>query len=325
MKGLFVTGGAGFIGSHFINNFSKKNPSIKIINFDALYYCANKDNVTAKDNYQLIEGNLRSFELLKHVFTTNTISHVIHFAAQSHVQTSFVDAIQYSEDNIMGTHNLLEANRLYNKHLVKFIHVSTDEVYGESKKSCDETKKNEQSVLCPTNPYAATKASAELLAQSYMHSFNMPIVITRGNNVYGPNQYPEKIIPKFIQQLMNDKKVTIQGDGSCLRSFLYVSDVVHAFDIILEMGEIGGIYNIGCDENMEYSVMDIAKILIKQIKHTESYDEWIEYIEDRPFNDKRYYISNTKLKDLGWKIMVPFNEGIKKLITHTNCRIENRL
>ena len=144
----------------------------------------------------------------------------------------------------------------------------------------DEMQKTEYSTLYPTNPYAGTKAGAELIAQTYLHSFKMPIIITRGNNVYGPNQYPEKLIPKFIKLLNENKKVTIQGNGSTLRAFMYVSDTVKAFDIILNKGKIGEIYNIGCDEGMEYSVKDIAQILIKMIKNTEQYDDWIEYIED---------------------------------------------
>ena len=315
---LFVTGGAGFIGSNFINRFCAKYPVIKVINFDALYYCGNKENVEEKirksASYTFIEGNLQSLDLLKHIFQTNVISHVIHFAAQSHVQNSFDDSLQYTRDNIMGTHNLLEVNRLYNPHLVKFIHVSTDEVYGESMIHVDEKHKTEQSVLCPTNPYAATKAGAELIAQSYNHSFKMPIIITRGNNVYGPNQYPEKLIPRFIQQLQQNEKVTIQGDGSCVRAFLHAYDTASAFETILLKGKIGEIYNIGCDENMEYSVMDVAKMLIKMIKHTDDYDQYITYVEDRPFNDQRYYISNEKVKQLGWSINIGFEEGLRNLL-----------
>ena len=315
---LFITGGAGFIGSNFINLFSKKYPNVKIINFDTLYYCANIYNITTdvrnSENYTFIEGNLQTFDLLKYIFQNNKISHVIHFAAQSHVQNSFNDSIQYTNDNIVGTHNLLEVNRLYNPNLIKFIHVSTDEVYGESMLDVDENHKTEHSILCPTNPYAATKAAAELLAQSYNHSFKMPIIITRGNNVYGPNQYPEKLIPRFIKLLKEDKKVTIQGDGNCVRAFLHAYDTSTAFETILIKGEIGEIYNIGCDENMEYSVLDVAKILIKHIKNTDDYDKWIEYVEDRPFNDKRYYISNKKLKDLGWNIKINFVDGIKELV-----------
>jgi dTDP-glucose 4,6-dehydratase len=318
IKTLFVTGGAGFIGSNFLNYFCNKYPNINVINFDALYYCANINNVDEKirnsKNYTFIEGNLQSFDLLKHIFQTNEITHIIHYAAQSHVQNSFNDSLQYTNDNIVGTHNLLEVNRRYNKHLVRFIHVSTDEVYGESMLSVDEKHKTEHSILCPTNPYAASKAGAELLAQSYSHSFRMPIIITRGNNVYGPNQYPEKVIPHFIQQLQNNEKVTIQGDGSCVRAFLYAYDTATAFETVLLKGKIGEIYNIGCDEGMEYSIMETAKILIKMIHNTEDYNSWITYIQDRPFNDARYYISNKKLKDLGWKITTSFKDGLNQLV-----------
>ena len=312
---LFITGGGGFIGSHFINNIYFKYKNIKIINFDALYYCANeKENIKYEirqdaNRYTFIHGNLQSLDLLTYIFKTNAITHVVHFAAQSHVQTSFTDALTYTKDNIIGTHNLLETTRLHCPTLEKFIHVSTDEVYGENE---DADIKTEKSILCPTNPYAATKASAELLAQAYYHSFKMPIIITRGNNVYGPNQYPEKVIPKFIKQLTNGLKVTIQN-GDCKRAFLHVYDTATAFNTILENGKIGEIYNIGCDENMEYSILEVAALLIKKIKNSENYSEYIEYIEDRPFNDQRYYISNGKLKALGWKITVDFEKGINDL------------
>ena len=317
MKKILITGGAGFIGSHFINNVYFKYKNIKIINFDALYYCANEEANIKKEirdnkrRYTFIKGNLQSIELLNYIFQTNDITHVVHFAAQSHVQTSFTDALTYTNDNIVGTHNLLEAARRHCKTLEKFIHVSTDEVYGENENA---DIKTEKSILCPTNPYAATKASAEMLAQSYHHSFKMPIIITRGNNVYGPNQSPEKVIPKFINQLVNGKKVTIQNEN-CLRAFLHVYDTATAFITILECGEIGEIYNIGCDEKMEYSILEVAKLLIKKIKNDENYSEYIEYIEDRPFNDERYYISNSKLKALGWKVTIDFEKGIDELVT----------
>jgi dTDP-glucose 4,6-dehydratase/UDP-glucose 4,6-dehydratase len=177
-----------------------------------------------------------------------------------------------------------------------------------------EQHKTEHSVLCPTNPYAATKSGAELIAQSYNHSYKMPIIITRGNNVYGPNQYHEKLIPRFIKLLQNDQKVTIQGTGTSVRAFLHAYDTAKAFECILEKGKIGEIYNIGCDEHMEYSVIDIAKILIKIIKQTDNYEKWIEFVEDRPFNDQRYYISNTKLKKLGWNIEYDLMSGLKTII-----------
>jgi dTDP-glucose 4,6-dehydratase len=314
---LLVTGGCGFIGSNFINYYFPKQKFNKLINLDAMYYCADKNNVHEKirksANYILVEGNLCDETLISQLLFQHQITHVIHFAAQSHVQNSFEDSLSFTKDNVLGTHILLECVRKYNR-VKKFIHVSTDEVYGESMNSVDETHKTEHSILCPTNPYAATKAGAELIAQSYSHSYKMPIIITRGNNVYGPNQYPEKLIPRFIKLLKENKKVTVQGLGNSVRGFLHAFDTAKAFECILEKGKIGEIYNIGCDEGMEYSVMDTAKILIKMIKNTEDYDSWIEYIEDRPFNDQRYYISNQKLKDLEWNIEIEFMEGLKQLI-----------
>ena len=282
-----------------------------------MYYCASQDNI--KENirkskrYHLVKGNLCSFDLISNVLEIYNIDTVIHFAAQSHVQNSFDNALQYTNDNVVGTHTLLEACRKYGK-IQKFIHISTDEVYGESMLSENEEKKNEDSVLCPTNPYAATKAAAELIAKSYYHSFKMPIIITRGNNVYGPNQYPEKLIPKFIQQLLKGEQVTIQGDGSNVRAFLHVNDVCSALKLILEKGKIGEIYNIGSDDHHEYTVTQIAHILIEKITKTTDYDKWISHIEDRPFNDKRYYISNQKVKDLGWTILTDFDNGIDEVI-----------
>ena len=314
---LLVTGGCGFIGSNFINYYFPKQKINKLVNLDAMYYCADKNNVDEKirksANYILVEGNLCDETLIKQILFQHQITHIIHFAAQSHVQNSFEDSLSFTKDNVLGTHILLECVRKYKK-VKKIIHVSTDEVYGESMNSVDETHKTEHSILCPTNPYAATKAGAELIAQSYSHSYKMPIIITRGNNVYGPNQYPEKLIPRFIKLLKENKKVTIQGSGKSVRGFLHALDTAKAFECILEKGKIGEIYNIGCDEGMEYSVIDIAKILIKMIKNTDDYDSWIEYVEDRPFNDQRYYISNQKLKDLEWSIEIEFMEGLKKLI-----------
>ncbi len=319
IKNLLVTGGCGFIGSNFINIFAEKYPDVKIINFDALYYCADKNNIhkhiQTSDRYEFVQGNLCSFDLVKHILDSHRIDTIIHFAAQSHVQNSFEDALQYTNDNVLGTHTLLEAVRRYGK-IKKFVHISTDEVYGESMLEENEEKKNEESILCPTNPYAATKAAAELIAKSYYHSFKLPIIITRGNNVYGPNQYPEKLIPRFIEQLKNNKPVTIQGDGSNVRAFLHVSDVCSALNLILEKGAVGEIYNIGSDEHDEYTVKEVAYKLIKSIKRCEEtkMNEWITYIEDRPFNDKRYYISNDKVKKLGWDIKKSFDEGIMELL-----------
>jgi len=314
---LLVTGGCGFIGSNFVNYYFNQNKDVTIVNLDAMYYCASETNVAEdvrkSDRYHLVKGNLCSYDLIANILNIYQIDTIIHFAAQSHVQNSFEDALQYTHDNVQGTHTLLEASRKYGK-INRFIHISTDEVYGESMLNENEEKKNENSILCPTNPYAATKAAAELIAKSYYHSFKMPIIITRGNNVYGPNQYPEKLIPRFIQQLKQDEKVTIQGDGSNVRAFLHINDVCSALQLVLEKGEIGEIYNVGSDDHHEYTVLQIAHILIEKIKGTNTHNDWITYIEDRPFNDKRYYISNEKVKQLGWTIDVDFNKGIDELI-----------
>lgn len=314
---LLVTGGCGFIGSNFINYYFDKSKFNSLVNLDAMYYCADINNVNESirknSKYIFIQGNLCDEKLISNILKKYNITHIIHYAAQSHVQNSFEDSIKFTHDNILGTHTLLECCRKYGN-IQKFIHVSTDEVYGESMNTVDEKHKTEHSILCPTNPYAGTKAGAELIAQSYSHSYKMPIIITRGNNVYGRNQYPEKLIPKFVKLLKEGKKVTIQGQGTTVRSFLHAYDTAKAFDIILEKGSIGEIYNIGCDEGMEYSVMDISKILIRLIKKTEQYEDWIEYIEDRPYNDMRYYISNQKLKDLGWNIEIDLMTGLKDLI-----------
>ena len=310
LNNILVTGGCGFIGSNFINYIYNKFNNINLVNIDAMYYSASENyiNEVIRDNknYKLIKENLNNLNLLE-ILENNNIQYIIHFAAQSHVCTSFTNPLQYTNDNILGTHNLIEACKNYNK-LKKFIHISTDEVYGESISS----KKTEQSILCPTNPYAATKAGAELIVQSYIHSYNFPALITRGNNVYGPNQFPEKLIPKFIKLLKENKNVTIQGDGSCIRSFIHVNDTCSAILTILQKGKIGEIYNIGSPD--EYSVLDIAQILIKKIKNIDDYEKYIEYIEDRPFNDKRYYIDDNKLKNLGWKQNVNFNDGLNLLL-----------
>jgi dTDP-glucose 4,6-dehydratase len=306
---ILITGGCGFIGSTFINYAFEKYPEYRFINIDAMYYCASLDYIkVAGDNYKFIEGNINDLNLLKYVLKEEKITHIIHFAAQSHVDTSFENSLQYTYDNVKGTHSLLEAVRQVNKDIM-FLHFSTDEVYGESQ--LDEHAKHEQSILSPTNPYAASKAAAEMYVNAYRHSYGIKTIITRGNNVYGENQYPEKLIPKFIQLLKSGKKCTIHGDGSSLRSFIHVYDVCTAVDMILHRGEFGEIYNIGSET--ELSVLEIAELLVKEICGDEV-EKHIEFVADRPFNDKRYFITAEKLKQLGWKQEKIIYEEIKRLI-----------
>jgi UDP-glucose 4,6-dehydratase len=316
---LLVTGACGFIGSNFVNYMHDKYENLNIINLDALYYCASvlnvKEHIRNSPRYKFIKGNVNSGDLVSFILKEYNVMYIIHFAAMSHVDLSFNESLKYTTDNVLGTHTLLECCRLYNK-IKRFIHVSTDECFGSSEHGKNEKPKTEESILLPSNPYSSSKAAAEMFCHAYKCSYNMPIIITRGNNVFGPNQYPEKLIPKFIKLLKEDSQVTIQGDGSCVRSFLHVSDVVNAFDIILRKGVIGEIYNVGSDPEEEYSVLEIAKILIKMIKggDEENFNKYIKYIEDRPFNDKRYFISSEKLKKLGWVIKKNFLEGLSELI-----------
>jgi dTDP-glucose 4,6-dehydratase len=327
MKNLLITGGCGFIGSNFVNHFFEFS-NCNIVNLDAMYYCANETNVNEhirnSSRYKFIKGKLCSLDLVRHVLDCYSIDTIIHFVAQSHDKNSLEDTLQYTSDNVVGTHTLLECARRYGK-IERFIHISTDELYGKSvieENQCK--KKSDESILSLTNPYAASKDAAELIAKSYYHSFKMPIVITRVNNVYGPNQHPEKLIPFFIKQLLDNKPVTIQGNGSNIQSFLHVNDVCSALTLILEKGVIGEIYNIGSDRNDEYTVLQIAHMLIVKTKGTSHPEKWITYNNDRPLNDNRYYISNEKVKALGWNILMNFNKGIDILLQQmfTDCLLK---
>ena len=306
-KNVLITGGCGFIGSAFINRFETYD---NLVNIDALYYCSNPKAIPSeKRNYTFIQDDLSDCGKITKILEEHSITHVIHFAAQSHVQNSFHEPLIYTRDNIVASHNLLEASRIYGK-LERFFHISTDEVYGDT--DCN-TIKNEQTILCPTNPYSATKAAVELIIQSYIHSFSMPIIISRMNNVYGPNQHKEKVIPRFIDQLKNNEKITIHGDGSSTRDFMYIDDTISGLNIIFDKGKIGEVYNVGCDDGNDITILELAKLLIKKIKNSENYDEFITYVEDRPYNDKRYYITNEKLKQLGWSHTVKIEDGINNI------------
>lgn len=305
-KNILVTGGCGFIGSNFINIYKNLYSNINIINIDKIDYCSNKNDI---NHDKLIIGNINNKELILYILNEYNIDTVINFAAQTHVDNSFGNSLQFTNDNINGTHNLLECCKEYNK-IKKFIHISTDEIYGEV--DLNDSPCTEKSLLNPTNPYAATKAATEFIVKSYYYSFKLPIIITRSNNVYGPRQYPEKVIPKFITLLKNNNKCTIQGTGETRRNFIHVNDVANALDYIIKYGLINSIYNIGT--NNEYSVLEIAEKIIKILKPNENYENYIEYIPDRNFNDYRYYIDSTELIKLGWSEQINFNDGLNETI-----------
>jgi len=306
---VLITGGCGFIGYNFVNYITSKNlESLEVTVLDSLVsYTSKQNSKLLPDNVDFVHSDINEIDKYSHLLPNTDV--VFNFAAETHVDNSIFDPNVFIRSNVLGLSTLLQ--NCHKNGIKDFIHISTDEVYGSS-----ETKFfSESDSLNPSSPYSASKAAAEMLVNSYNHSFNLPIIITRGNNVYGSNQYPEKVIPKFIKQLKNNEKITIQGDGSCIRAFLHSDDTANAFIIILEKGKVGEIYNIGCDENMEYSILDIAKILIKKIKGIDNnFEDYIEYIDDRPFNDKRYYISNNKVKELGWNIKKNLNEELNKLI-----------
>jgi dTDP-glucose 4,6-dehydratase len=296
MPKALVTGGCGFIGSNFLNIIKEKYPDIEFFNLDKVDYCSNVHNVKP-GVATFIQHNLCNVGKLETLVKEHKFDYVFHFAAQSHVDNSFTSPLGFTLDNTYGTHTLIEVCRRHTPN-VEFIHFSTDEVYGESK--TDEPFTESGGVLRPTNPYSASKAAAEMIIMSYIESFNMNIKILRCNNVYGPNQYPEKLIPKFKRLLNNNEKCTIHGANSAnvRRAFMHVADVVDAVETVWKHGKTGEVYNIASDD--EISVMDVTKLIIKTIKDTDDYDEWIEYVEDRPFNDQRYHICADKLKALGW-------------------------
>ena len=323
---ILVTGGCGFIGSNYINALLRTKlfngkAFDYVINIDKLDYCSAEGNVIESSDakYIFVKGNVCDKELLRTLFDTYAIEYIVHFAAQTHVDNSFDNSIDYTTDNILGTHQLLECCRLYGKGNIKrFIHMSTDEVYGElSTIHCKDS--DETALLNPTNPYAATKAGAEFIVRSYYYSYNIPIVIIRCNNVYGERQYPEKIIPKFITLLKENKKLTIHGTGLTRRNFIYIDDVVRAIDIIAAEGIDNNVYNIGSSD--EYNVIEIATILLHLMKGRDNGDsgdekieDWVEYTKDRNFNDFRYAIDTTKLNAIGWKKSVSFHEGLNKTV-----------
>jgi dTDP-glucose 4,6-dehydratase len=302
---ILITGVAGFIASNVACCLVKKYPKYFFLGIDKISYCSSEKNfeeIKYRKNFEFVKADFTNLEFMDYLFEKYKIDTVLHFGAYTHVDMSFGDSIIYTQNNVVGTHVLLETSKKYN--IKRFILVSTDEVYG-----CQENESNENSILDPTNPYSSTKAASEHIARSYFHSFKLPVIITRGNNVYGKFQYPEKLIPKFILKMIKGESLTIQGSGKQKRSFLHVDDVSSAFDIILHSGTIGEIYNIGC--KYEYSVLEVANKLLEYFKEDKNK---ITYIEDRAFNDQRYYISTEKLEKLGWKQEILFDEGLKSTI-----------
>lgn len=300
---VLVTGGLGFIGSNFINHLLSTTDHT-VINVDKCDYMARERNVPEGPRYTYIRGDITEQYHMRHIFREHQPDVVIHFAAQSCVTKSFDLAFEYTKDNVLGTHVLLETAKEYGK-LSRFIHISTDEVYGEvgpTETSC------EHSPLNPSNPYSASKAAAEIYVRAYTNAFHLPCIITRGNNVFGPQQYPEKVVPLFITQILNEIPVTIHGDGSTRRNFVHVDDVSRAVALILNKGEVGKTYNIGSSH--EYSVLEVYEKLRTIMGRGTA-----EFVKDpRAFNDSRYCIDSSELRNLGWSEDPSFDSKLKETV-----------
>ena len=288
---VLVTGGAGFIGSKIAYYLGELG--IKVVVLDILDACSSIRNLEGCKIRRFVQGDIRDADAVLDLLETEKIDTVLHFAAHTHVDASFGNSIEFTLHNTFGTHALLEACRVFGK-IKRFVNVSTDEVYGESLK-----QKTESSLVQPTNPYAAAKAGAELMARAYHMSFGLPVITTRGNNVYGPRQYPEKLVGKCFVRAARGLPLEIHGDGSARRSFVYIDDAARAFVTILQKGVVGEIYNIASP--IEKTVLEVAQSISYNIRH----------VRDRAFNDLRYFICDRKLHDLGWVPQVTWEDGLR--------------
>lgn len=301
MKKLLITGGAGFIGSNFIRLILGKYPDYRITNLDKLTYCGNTENlkdVEKNKNYSFVKGDIADSALVDSLVKDCDI--VVNFAAESHVDRSIKDPSEFLRTNIFGTYTLLEAAKKHGTKL--FVQISTDEVYG----SIERGSFREDDPLRPNSPYSATKAGADLLARSYFVTFRMPVIITRSSNNFGPNQYPEKVIPLFITNLMAGKKVPLYADGMNVRDWLYVADNCEGIDTVMHRGRPGEVYNIG--GGTEITNLELTHALLKIMGRDESY---IEYVKDRPGHDKRYSLDISKVEALGWHPRHDFKDAIR--------------
>lgn len=309
-QNVLITGGAGFIASHVTLRLVNDHPEYKVIVLDKLDYCAtlsNLESVRSKPNFRFVKGDIQSADLILHILETEKIDTVMHFAAQTHVDNSFGNSLAFTMNNTYGTHVLLEACRLYGG-VQRFINVSTDEVYGETSLGKSEGL-NEDSTLEPTNPYSAAKAGAEMMARAYHTSYKLPVIVTRGNNVYGPHQFPEKAIPKFILRAQRGQELPIHGDGLSVRSYLYVEDVADAYITVLHKGQVGETYNIGTQ--VERTVLSVAQDIAKIFDLPKAN---INHVKDRAFNDRRYFICDKKLHSLGWTEKTSWEDGLRKTV-----------
>jgi dTDP-glucose 4,6-dehydratase len=301
---LLVTGGAGFIGSNFIRYILETYPEYKITNLDCLNYAGNLENLSdiAKNkNYKFVKGNIKDSKTISKL--VKEADYVVNFAAQTHVDRSIKEAKDFIETNINGVFVLLEACR--NSKIKLFMQISTDEVYGSSL----ESSFIETDALLPSSPYSASKAAADCLCNAYSATYKIPVMITRCTNNFGPYQYPEKVIPLFITNLLQGKRLPLYGDGLNVRDWIYVYDHVRAIDFLMHKGKSGEVYNIS--SNNEVANIELPKLILNKFGLDEAY---IEYVEDRPAHDRRYSLDSSKLRALGWKPVYDFSASLDATI-----------
>ncbi len=304
---LLVCGGAGFMGSHFIKYILANYPDYKIVNFDKLTYAGNLENLREVDNnpqYKFVQGDICDREAVNKVVEENKINAIVNYAAESHVDRSIMDPDVFLRTEILGSFNLLEATKNFN--LQKMVQVSTDEVYG----SVEEGSFTEDSPFSPNSPYAAAKAGGDHLCRAYFVTYKTPVVVSHSCNFYGTNQFPEKLIPFFITNLIEGKKVPLYGDGKNVREWIHTSDHCRAIDVLLHKAEPGSVYNIGTGKELEN--IEITHLILSEMGMGE---EMIEPVKDRPGHDRRYSIDCSKLeKDFGWKSEKDFETGLRETV-----------
>lgn len=305
---VLVTGGAGFIGSNFIH-LGLRNYKWEICNLDKLTYAGNLENLKDVENnphYRFVRGDITDRELVRELFQDNKFDVVVNFAAESHVDRSILDASAFIETNIKGVQVLLDAAREFG--ISKFIQISTDEVYGSL--GADDPPSREDDNLLPNSPYSASKTAADLLCRAYYKTHNLPVVVTRSSNNYGPYQFPEKLIPLMVTNALEEKQLPVYGDGQNIRDWLYVEDNCRAIAHVVEKGKPGEIYNIGGGQ--EKANIDVVKGILNVLGKQESL---ITFVKDRPGHDRRYALDTTKIEsEVGWMPTVSFEEGIARTV-----------